>query len=194
MDQRAEPAQDEPERVDRPLGPDLDRFDDVYWMGWLVVTTLRSLTPIAPFLAATSSGVRSVAVDGDLADTPGRSMPTVTVSPACDARPSIRATPPKAPKYSPLTEASTSPDWTPAASAGEPGCTVPTWKPIVGSPYSASPVKITKASSTFISTPATRIQRRTGSDFDENARGSFAASPSSPSSLTNPPSGSQLSE
>ncbi len=50
-----------------------------------------------------------------------------------------------------------SPATMPAAAAGEPSCTPPTLIPIAGSPYSAMPVKIAKASATFIATPATRM-------------------------------------
>ena len=66
----------------------------------------------------------------------------------------------------------------PAAAAGESGWTAPTFSPSVGSPISAIPVKIANASNTFITTPATRMRRRFGRLWAENARGSSAASPS----------------
>ncbi len=86
-----------------------------------------------------------------------------------------------------------SPATRPLVAAGAPATTSPIRTPICGSPHSASPVKITNASRRFIATPATRMPSFTGSRAREKARGSLALSPSSPSSLTKPPIGSQLS-
>ena len=87
----------------------------------------------------------------------------------------------------------TSPACRPLAAAGVPGTTSPILTPAAGSPHRAMPVKITKASRRFIATPATRMPSLIGSRARENARGSSALSPSSPSSFTKPPIGSQLS-
>ena len=80
-----------------------------------------------------------------------------------------------------------------AAAAGVPGTTSPILTPAAGSPQRAMPVKITKASRRFIATPATRMPSLIGRRARENERGSSALSPSSPSSFTKPPIGSQLS-
>ena len=55
------------------------------------------------------------------------------------------------------------------------------------------PVKMTNARTTFIATPATRMTILRSQPWDENERGSSASSPSSPSSFTKPPIGSQFS-
>ena len=65
--------------------------------------------------------------------------------------------------------------------------------PTSGEASQAMPVKMTNASSTFMATPATRMTSFLSQPCAENERGSSASSPSSPSSLTNPPIGSQLS-
>ncbi len=65
--------------------------------------------------------------------------------------------------------------------------------PTSGDASQVMPVKITNARATFITTPATRITSFLASPWDEKERGSPPASPSSPSSFTNPPIGSQLS-
>ena len=59
--------------------------------------------------------------------------------------------------------------------------------PMVRSPPSAMPVKMANARRTFMTTPATRMTIFFHHGWTENERGSSAASPSSPSSLTKPP-------
>ena len=76
-------------------------------------------------------------------------------------------------------------------SAGEPGTTQPLTL-VMGSAAQAMPVKMMTANRKFIKTPADRIQRRVRSGWRMKLRGS-SDSPSSPSSRTNPPSGSQFS-
>ncbi len=86
-----------------------------------------------------------------------------------------------------------SPATRPARDAGESACTAGTVTPTNGVASQAIAVKIANASRRFIRTPATRIQSLTPNRCAENECGSSAASPSSPSSFTKPPMGSQLS-
>ena len=65
--------------------------------------------------------------------------------------------------------------------------------PTAGSPQTAIPVKITNESSRFMVTPASRIPTLTHSFPFANEWGSASSPPSSPSSFTKPPIGSQLS-
>ena len=65
--------------------------------------------------------------------------------------------------------------------------------PMSGSPSQAMPVKMANASRTFMTTPATRMTSFVIQRWAANERGSSASSPSSPSSFTKPPIGSQLS-
>jgi hypothetical protein len=66
-------------------------------------------------------------------------------------------------------------------------------RPTYGDASQAIPVKITNASRMFIATPATRMSIFLRYGCAENERGSSASVPSSPSSLTKPPIGSQFS-
>ena len=79
-----------------------------------------------------------------------------------------------------------------ADAAGESGSTTPILTPSAGVARSAMRKKIAKARTMFMTTPATRIARRARSGWAANERGSSAASPSSPSSRTKPPIGSQF--
>ena len=85
-----------------------------------------------------------------------------------------------------------SPGCRPAAAAGDSGWTSKKRTPTSGEASQAIPVKMTKARRTFITTPAMRIVSFLGRPWCENERGSSGSVPSSPSSFTKPPIGSQL--
>ena len=65
--------------------------------------------------------------------------------------------------------------------------------PLSGVAIQAMRVKIRNAVARFITTPAARMPSLISSGWAANERGSSACSPSSPSSLTKPPIGSQFS-
>ena len=85
-----------------------------------------------------------------------------------------------------------SPATIPAAWAGESAWTSLTSSPTVGLASQAIAKKIRNARAMFIATPATRMTSFLASDARTNERGS-SESPSSPSSRTKPPIGSQFS-
>ena len=86
-----------------------------------------------------------------------------------------------------------SPATIPAAAAGEPAWTAPTLMPMVGSPSSAMPVKIDEGQQDVHRDAGDEDEHLRHVRCAENERGSSAPSPSSPSSFTKPPMGSQLS-
>ena len=81
----------------------------------------------------------------------------------------------------------------PARAAGESGTTSLTRTCQTGSDRRVMSVKMSQAMKKLTMTPASRMPRRLPSRWFTKARGS-SDSPSSPSSRTKPPMGSQLSE
>ncbi len=100
---------------------------------------------------------------------------------------------PKNSFWRPSTASTASPDWRPTEAAGEFGWTSAKRTPTNGVASQAIRVKIRNETTRFIATPATRMISLTGSRARANERGSSFSSPSSPSSLTKPPIGSQFS-
>ena len=86
-----------------------------------------------------------------------------------------------------------SPGWSPAAAAGDPGWTSKNRRPTNGVASQAMTVKIRNATTRFISDARDEDDQLVGTLARTNERGSSLSSPSSPSSLTNPPIGSQFS-